>query len=141
MPLKTHADEQPSLNLTPMIDIVFLLIIFFMVGTKFSELEKNMRLQVPVLAEAAAATPPPAPRRVDVNRTGQIFLRPERQWITTDELTRRLLDARRQYSELGVSIRGDRKLEYQRVAEVIKACTNAGVRKIDFAFISTSVQR
>ncbi|MGB6042532.1 MAG: biopolymer transporter ExbD, partial [Pirellulales bacterium] len=33
MPIKTHIDEQPSLNLTPMIDIVFLLIIFFMVGT------------------------------------------------------------------------------------------------------------
>ena len=29
MPLKTHMDEQPELNLTPMIDIVFLLIIFF----------------------------------------------------------------------------------------------------------------
>ena len=33
MPLKTQADEQPSLNLTPMIDIVFLLIICFRVGT------------------------------------------------------------------------------------------------------------
>jgi biopolymer transport protein ExbD len=33
MPLRTESLDEPSLNLTPMIDIVFLLIIFFMVGT------------------------------------------------------------------------------------------------------------
>jgi len=38
MPLKTQQDEQPTLNLTPMIDVVFLLIIFFMVATKFDEM-------------------------------------------------------------------------------------------------------
>ena len=37
MPLKTSGIEEPSLNLTPMIDIVFLLIIFFMVGSQFTE--------------------------------------------------------------------------------------------------------
>ena len=47
MPLKTHPDEQPALNLTPMIDIVFLLIIFFMVGTKFAEWESKLTLKVP----------------------------------------------------------------------------------------------
>ena len=40
MPLKTHMDEQPSLNLTPMIDIIFLIVIFFLVGTQFKE-DKN----------------------------------------------------------------------------------------------------
>jgi biopolymer transport protein ExbD len=52
MPLKTHVDEQPTLNLTPMIDIVFLLIIFFMVGTKFTELERKMALEVPQVGDA-----------------------------------------------------------------------------------------
>ena len=36
MPLKTHQDDMPSINLTPMIDIVFQLIIFFMVGSRFT---------------------------------------------------------------------------------------------------------
>jgi biopolymer transport protein ExbD len=47
MPLKTNLDEQPSINLTPMIDIVFLLIIFFMVGTKFVEMERKIAVQGP----------------------------------------------------------------------------------------------
>ena len=41
MPLKTEEIEEPVLNLTPMIDIVLLLIIFFMVGTKFSDAERQ----------------------------------------------------------------------------------------------------
>ena len=41
MPLKTHQEQLPELNLTSMIDIVFLLIIFFMVGTKFAEIERT----------------------------------------------------------------------------------------------------
>ena len=49
MALKTHFDETPNVNLTPMIDIVFLLIIFFMVGTKFTELERQLQLELPDL--------------------------------------------------------------------------------------------
>ena len=47
MPLRTHQDEAPAINLTPMIDIVFNLIIFFMVGARFTELEKKVDLAVP----------------------------------------------------------------------------------------------
>ena len=42
MPLKTHIDEPPTLNLTAMIDILFLLIIFFMVSTQFTEYERSL---------------------------------------------------------------------------------------------------
>ena len=45
MPLKLQQDEQLQLNLTPMIDVLFLLIIFFMVATTFGDLERNMELQ------------------------------------------------------------------------------------------------
>ncbi len=64
MPLKTHRDETVSLNLTPMIDIVFLLIIFFMVGTKFTELEKQLTLEVPQVTDGDALIPAPEKRIV-----------------------------------------------------------------------------
>ena len=41
MPLKLQHDEMPALNLTSMIDMLFLLIIFFMVATKFDEMERE----------------------------------------------------------------------------------------------------
>ena len=49
MPLKTETVEEPTLNLTPMIDIVFLLIIFFMVGTQFAQMENQYDIQLPTI--------------------------------------------------------------------------------------------
>ena len=128
MPLKTHADEQPSLNLTPMIDIVFLLIIFFMVGTKFTELERKIGLQVPEVTEGGPLTAAPEKRVVNVYRDGQITL--DRQPVTLEELTIELVNARSQYSELGVLVRGDAASAFQRVAEVLNSCKKAGIAEL-----------
>ena len=51
MPLKTHIDEQPSLNLTAMLDVMFLLIIFFMLGTRFVDDERRIGLKVPEVVD------------------------------------------------------------------------------------------
>ena len=128
MPLKTHMDEQPSLNLTPMIDIVFLLIIFFMVGTKFSELERKIGLRVPEVSNAQALTAAPEPRVVNVYRNGKITL--DRTPVTLQELTKTLAAARGRYRDLGVLVRGDAGGDFQRVAEVLNACKQADVREL-----------
>jgi len=132
MPLKTHADEQPTLNLTPMIDIVFLLIIFFMVGTKFSELERKIGLRVPEVAKVEALTSAPDPKIVNVYRDGRVTL--DRTPVRDlDELTERLAAARSQYSELGVLVRGDANGQFQHIAEVLNACKQADVRELGIA--------
>ena len=56
MPLKTHTDELPSINLTSMLDVLFLLIIFFMAGTKFSEMDRKIALRVPQVSDHGALT-------------------------------------------------------------------------------------
>ena len=128
MPLKTHIDEQPTLNLTPMIDIVFLLIIFFMVGTKFSELERKISLEVPKVADQSTLSAAPEKKVVNVYQDGRVEL--DREWVTLDELTSRLSAARREYRQLGVLIRGDGNSRYQYVASVLNACRQAGISKM-----------
>ena len=54
MPLKTHQDELPTLNLTPMIDVVFLLIIFFLVGSQFTGTEKKIKVRKNVSCDTCA---------------------------------------------------------------------------------------
>ncbi len=125
MPLKTSLDEQPTLNLTPMIDVVFLLIIFFMVGTKFTELERNIALQVPKVKDAGPQTPAPAQRVINVYGDGRIKL--DRVFVTLDELIRRLQSARAEYADLGVIVRGDAQGAFQNVAAVLGACRQAGI--------------
>lgn len=140
MPLKTHLDEQPTLNLTSMIDVVFLLIIFFMVGTKFSELERQIGVRVPEVSNTEALSPAPEPRVVNVYADGQIVL--DRTPIDNlDELTRQLTAARGQYEDLGVLVRGDADGKFQRVAEVLSACRQAEVRQLGISVRPQAVRR
>lgn len=125
MPLKTHRDEPPALNLTPMIDVVFLLIIFFMVGTKFTELERQIGLQVPQVADIQALTPAPEKRIVNVHSDGHITL--DREAVSIDELKEKLTQARSEYADLGVLVRGDAEGAFQNVATVLGACRDAGI--------------
>ena len=139
MPLKTHMDEQPALNLTPMIDIIFLLIIFFMVGTKFSELERKIGLEVPSVADGGALTAAPAKRVVNVYSDGSLTL--DRMPVTIEQLTDTLSAAQRQYSDLGVLIRGDATGQFQRVAEVLNACKQAGIVELGISVRLASAER
>ncbi len=125
MPLKTQQDEQPQLNLTPMIDVVFLLIIFFMVATSFAEIERDIELELPEVAAAKALTAAPKQRVVSVRSAGQIRL--DGEDVTLEQLTQRLTVARSEYPELSVVIRGDASCAFQHVAASLAACKQANI--------------
>jgi biopolymer transport protein ExbD len=125
MPLKTHQDDIPAINLTPMIDIVFQLIIFFMVGARFTELEKKVDLSVPQVAGAAKLPRAPERRVINVYRDGRLEL--NRSPVSLDNLTRLLADDQRQYTDVGVVIRADAEGPFQHVAGVMTACRQAGI--------------
>ncbi len=129
MPLKIQHDEQLSLDLTPMIDVVFLLIIFFMVATSFSEMERDIELELPEVASASALTTAPKQRVVSVQAEGQIRLDGEK--VSLPELTQRLSAARSEYPELSVVIRGDGACVFQHVAASMAACKEAHVSNIN----------
>ena len=134
MPLKTNRDDQTSINLTPLIDIVFLLIIFFMVGTRFSELneqERNIQLQVPAVQGADALTPAPRKRVINILADGNILL--DDQPIALSDLQVELESNRQQYQGLGVIVRGDADSRYQRVADVIAACKLARIEDLNIS--------
>ena len=121
-------EEMPILNLTPMIDVLFLLIIFFVVGTKFIESERQIPLKVPQVTDKGALTAAPEKKVVDVYRDGQIML--DRHTVTLEQLTERLSAGRAQYRALGVLVRGDGGVEFQQVASVLNACKQAGIAEL-----------
>ncbi len=139
MPLKTHLDEQPSINLTPMIDVVFLLIIFFMVGTKFTELDRKIALKLPQVSDVRALLPAPERRVVNVYRDGTIEL--DRATVSLDELVDRLSHARSEYADLGVLVRGDAEGAFQNVAAVLGACRQAGIAEMGISVRLASRER
>ena len=118
----------PALNLTSMIDVLFLLIIFFMVATKFDEMERNIEVAVPQVAAAGEDLPPPQPLIVTVTADGRLDL--DGKAVTETELSSRLAAARTPLTEPTVVIHGDAKCAFQHVAAALGACRQAGITEL-----------
>lgn len=132
MPLKTSSSEElPSVNLTPMIDVVFLLIIFFMVGTQFAQKEQQIGLRLPGVGQLQAMVAPPDRREVAVSADGTITL--DGQVFTADQLTSQLANMRAQYPDLRVVVRADGQAQHQYVAAVYGAVNRAGIADMSIA--------
>ncbi len=131
MSLKQHIEDMPAVNLTSMIDVLFLLIIFFMVGTKFIETEREIQLTLPQVKPGDALTAAPEKKVINVYRAGQITL--DHQTVSLEDLVQRLAAARTQYQALGVLVRGDGAAQFERVAHVLTACKHAGIADLSIA--------
>ncbi|MCR9293728.1 MAG: biopolymer transporter ExbD [bacterium] len=125
------SEELPSLNLTPMIDVVFLLIIFFMVGTQFSKQERQIELKLPGAGELKAMVSPPDRREITVTAEGSILF--ENRTLTAEQLTAQLQSMRMRFPDLRVVVRADGKAEHQAVAAVYGAVNRAGVGDMSIA--------
>jgi biopolymer transport protein ExbD len=128
MPLKTHRDEQPTLNLTPMVDIVFLLVIFFMVGTKFAEAERNVDVKLPQVESSNAPTTPPKRHIVTVAEDGAVLW--DGKAVTIQQLRGQLRQTRDEEGEVRVVLRADAESPYGNVARVLNACRDEGVDEL-----------
>ncbi len=132
MPLRSsESAEEPSINLTPMIDVVMLLIIFFMVGTKFSDRERQFHIELPTVADAQPLTSRPDEIVVNVDRDGQFFLNEDP--MTRQQLFDRLRQAQENYAEQAVVIRGDGEGTYQHIMDVLAMCHQVKITNIKLA--------
>ena len=135
MPLKTLPLEEPSLNLTPMVDIVFNLLLFFMIASQGSDPEKSIEVQLPQVSQGLALTAAPEKRVIQVFRDGRLTL--DGDTVTLRELRDRLASAYQQYRETGVVVRAHGSGPFQRVADVLDACGQAGIHQTAIAVRAT----
>lgn len=141
-------------NMTPMIDIVFLLIIFFLVSSHLARQETQLELDLPVAASGRRAEDDDRTRRVIVNvlaqppsadgriedsshgdDDGQLMV--GGRVLHADEL-QKVIEFERRCSDgpLEVRIRSDRQVPYRRVEPIMIACAKAGVWNVTFAVLA-----
>jgi biopolymer transport protein ExbD len=125
MPLKTTHDDMPNLNLTSLIDVVFLLIVFFMTASKFTDPARDVDLKLPDVAEGESLSVAPKARSVAVHVDGKITL--DKETVTLEELKTRLTEAITTGPHASVVILGDAGCPFQHVAAAMAACKQAGV--------------
>lgn len=131
MPLKVDAPEEPSMNMTPMIDVVLLLVIFFMVGTQFAESESEYDIELPTVSTAQPLTGGPDALTIHVHREGTLRL--GERVISARELERELRAARERYPQQTVIVRGDAQGPYQHVMTVLDLCRRARIVNVQLA--------
>ena len=120
--------EEVTINLTPMIDVVFLLVIFFMVGSKFSEAESRIRVNVPSVGEMRSMARAPDRKVVSVGLDGTISL--DDVPLTMGQLTDTLRQQYANYPAVEVVLRADADGSYQQAMEVLHAIKISGVEQI-----------
>ena len=135
------SQENPALDMTPMIDVVFELIIFFVVTLTEAQ-KKDETIELEDGQHGIALTPeelPPTHMQIDIasrDKKGKTLPRGrismgDRE-ITPDEISRRVKERMRKVGEFPVLIRADYNCRHEVVARVMNAVTAAGIWKISF---------
>ncbi len=126
--------------MTPMIDVVFLLIIFFLVSSHLAKQETQMDLDLPVASMGDEDIDQTTPRiTINVKADGSLWLAGRR--VRRDKLASRLSASKSAKGDgIEVRIRGSRDTAYANVEPVMLACTKAGIWKVKYAVYSEGQQ-
>lgn len=120
-----------QLSMTSMLDVIFLLLCFFVTVSVFSQWENEISIKLP---EATTSDEPdrlPGEIVLNVDKAGQVFVNGNR--LTLDDLTSRLAKVAKLYPGQAVIVRADREVRYETLVDVLDACRAADVWNFSFA--------
>jgi len=126
---RLQADELPHVNMTPMVDVVLCLLVFFIAATRLYDWDENeFIVSVPQVAEASPLTAAPDDLMLTIVRPGEVQVGSTSYNLVA--LTELLEKSRGRYEDQGVVIRGDASLNYQDLADVLSVCDQAGIHNV-----------
>ena len=120
--------DEMALNLTSLIDVVFLLLIFFMVATTFLDPEREIGIELPEASSAEVRGEVPDEIVINVGREGQLSV--GGRSLDRAGLDAELLRVARTAPETPVTIRGDRLVHHEDIVGVMDACGAAGLSNL-----------
>jgi biopolymer transport protein ExbD len=131
--LQNRIKEEPAVDLTSLIDVVFLLLLFFMVSTTF---DHPSALKVDLPEASAVEAPLDVPERLDlvIDANGAMFLN-DRKLIDSNERTIKaaLNEARAGDYELPLILRADRETPHHFVVTVMDVAAQLGFSNLSIA--------
>jgi biopolymer transport protein ExbD len=131
--LRPHRRESPDINLTPLIDVVFLLLIFFMVSTTFND-DARLRLELPQAEGEATGADEPQFLEVVIDVSGRFYV--DGRNVLGDDaaiLKRAITEAAGDDKRRPVLIKADAKTPHQAVMTALDALGQLGMSRVAFA--------
>ena len=116
-----------AIDFTPMIDMVFNLLIFFMVTTEFAKEDRELTVKLPSASEARPLTAQAQDVFININDKGEFYV--NRKFMALDDveayLRQKVTD---NPANLSVKINADGRVSFQPVVAAMNVCNKAGVR-------------
>ena len=135
MKFNTKVPEPIGFQLAPMLDVVFLLLIFFVVTQQFILNEQDLKVKVPTAPKSTEETSR-AINEMIINareEDGDLVITIDRELHTLKSLKEMLEKQIGVDPNQPVRIRGDAQMSWQRMADVISTCSQAGVWNVSFS--------
>ncbi len=129
MYFKREQEENYSLELTPLIDVVFLLLIFFMVSTSFVDFPRKMDIALPT-SKASSESPAVKNFEIEMTKDKTIYLDGKKVTLTSLE---QLLEKIKKTGDRKALIRADKDIPYGEVVQVMGLLQAAEILDISVA--------
>ena len=123
--------QHPGIQLAPLVDVLMLLLIFFLLTWNAARNENELDVKVPKASAAKEKMAPPGDVVVNVRTDGTVVV--NRRAMNGTELNDLLQNLVKLYPEQAVVIRGDEGGAYKNVVNVLNICSQAGVTNVAFA--------
>lgn len=121
--------SKPKLMIIPMIDIIFFLLVFFMMSMLSMVVQKSMPISLPAAQSAKVDLDRKIP--LTITADGKIYL--EQEYVSDDILVRRMQIEQARGGQLTVIIRGDKNVPYGKFVTVMDTLKNIGINRISIA--------
>ncbi|WP_074515220.1 ExbD/TolR family protein [Selenomonas sp. WCT3] len=124
----TPQEDRPRLMIIPMIDIIFFLLVFFMMSMLTMVVQKSMPLTLPQASSAQTSMVENIP--VTVTADGSVYY--EKEKLSLSALENRLWE-KKQQGDVSIILRGDASVDYGKVIQVMDMIKNMGIQKVYIA--------
>lgn len=128
---KQSTPEAAGFQIAPMVDIVFLLLIFFLVTWNFARYETELDVKVPTAKEGKESRRAVGEVVINVKADGTIVM--NRRPLSAEELTTTLRKISELYPDQAVILRGDQTADYRHIVAVLDICRAANIWNVAFA--------
>jgi biopolymer transport protein ExbD len=128
--MQAQSEEKPydDINITPMLDLAYVLLVIFIIMTTASV--QGLKVNLPK-ASAAPSLAKPQTKAITVTNEGKIFL--DTIPVTLSELEQRLAQQKAQTPEFPVVVRGDSLTQYQKIMDVLDLIGRLGITQVGLA--------
>ena len=131
---REESSDDNVINISSLLDVMFILIIFFLATATFTEEERDIQVNLPQSAAAQSSTQAPKMIVINVREDGTYHV--ANQTMDIASLKNTLIEAISSNPDQKVMVRGDRNALHGNVANAISVCKQVGIHKTNIGYES-----